>query len=447
MADISSGRVLVVDDEPNALKVLSSILFEDGYAVSQAHNASAALDKVRSQDFDAVITDMKMPGRDGLQLYDDLNTQFPDIPVIFLTAYGTVESAVSAMNRGAFYYFIKPPDYISLKGILARAIEERRMKRDLVKNRCSESGYRILGNNSGLKGILAQVHAVRDSASSVLIRGETGTGKELIARALHYGGNRQGHPFVAVNCAAIPAELIEAELFGHEKGAFTGATGRRVGRVEQAAGGTLFLDEIGELEPAVQAKLLRVIQEKEVQRLGSNETFGVEFRLVSSTNRNLLKEVGKGTFREDLYYRINVVEFEVPPLRERRDDIPLLVNEFLHEFCAREHKVLFLGDEVMNKLCRFSWPGNIRQLRNVVERAVVLARGRTLTPHDLPCELTAFDRPGGDSGGGQPTLKEIEVKTIRDVLLACDGNKSQAAKILGFSRKALYKRLKDFPLI
>jgi len=446
MADLLSGRVLVVDDEPNALKVLSSILFEEGYTVSQAPDASSALDKVRSQDFDAVITDMKMPGRDGLQLYDDLNTQFPDIPVIFLTAYGTVESAVSAMNRGAYYYFIKPPDYKSLKGILARAVEERRMKRDLGESRCSEKGCRILGNNPDLKRILAQVHAVRDSASSVLIRGETGTGKELIARALHYGGIRQSNPFVAVNCAAIPADLIEAELFGHEKGAFTGATGRRIGRVEQASGGTLFLDEIGELEPALQAKLLRVIQEKEVQRLGSNKTVEVEFRLISSTNRNLFKEVAKGTFREDLYYRINVVEFEIPPLRKRQDDIPLLVNEFLHEFCAREHKVLCLSDEVMNQLCRFSWPGNIRQLRNVVERAVALARGKTITLCDLPCELTVGDRPGSDPGG-QPTLKELEVRTIRDVLLACDGNKSQAAKILGFSRKALYKRLKDFPRI
>jgi two-component system response regulator HydG len=446
MADLLSGRVLVVDDEPNALKVLSSILFEEGYTVSQAPDASSALDKVRSQDFDAVITDMKMPGRDGLQLYDDLNTQFPDIPVIFLTAYGTVESAVSAMNRGAYYYFIKPPDYKSLKGILARAVEERRMKRDLGEGRCSEKGCRILGNNPDLKRILAQVHAVRDSASSVLIRGETGTGKELIARALHYGGIRQSNPFVAVNCAAIPADLIEAELFGHEKGAFTGATGRRIGRVEQASGGTLFLDEIGELEPALQAKLLRVIQEKEVQRLGSNKTVEVEFRLISSTNRNLFKEVAKGTFREDLYYRINVVEFEIPPLRKRQDDIPLLVNEFLHEFCAREHKVLCLSDEVMNQLCRFSWPGNIRQLRNVVERAVALARGKTITLCDLPCELTVGDRPGSDPEG-QPTLKELEVRTIRDVLLACDGNKSQAAKILGFSRKALYKRLKDFPRI
>ncbi|ALC16882.1 chemotaxis protein CheY [Desulfuromonas soudanensis] len=445
MADISSGRVLVVDDEPNALKVLSSILFEEGYAVSQAPNASEALDKVRSQDFDAVITDMKMPGRDGMQLYDDLNTQFPDIPVIFLTAYGTVESAVRAMNRGAFYYFIKPPDYMSLKGTLARAVEERRMKRTLGEGRCSENGCKILGNNPGLKKILAQVHAVRDSSSSVLVRGETGTGKELIARALHYGSIRQGHPFVAVNCAAIPSELIEAELFGHEKGAFTGAVGRRVGRVEQAAGGTLFLDEIGELKPAVQAKLLRVIQEKEVQRLGSNHTVAVEFRLVSSTNRNLVKDVAKGTFREDLYYRINVVEFEVPPLRERREDIPLLVHAFLEEFCAREHKVLFFGDEVMNQLCRFPWPGNIRQLRNVVERAVVLSRGKTMTLRDLPGELTDFDRHGSGTGE-QPTLKELEVRTIRDVLRSCDGNKSQAAKILGFSRKALYKRLKDFPL-
>ncbi|GLI39264.1 sigma-54-dependent transcriptional regulator [Geobacter hydrogenophilus] len=323
------GKVLIVDDEPNALKVLAAILQEEGYSVFKAGDAAAAEQTLSKEDIDTVITDMKMPAKDGMQLMDFIAERYPDIPVIFLTAYGSVDSAVHAITRGAFYYFIKPPDYVKLKGILARAVEQRSLKRELETLRKRVSGgtpTRIVGATPEMLRIFETIEAVKDSMSSVLICGETGTGKELIARSLHYGSVRRDKPFVAVNCAAMPRELIESELFGYEKGAFSGAFSRRIGRFEEAAEGTIFLDEIGELEMPLQAKLLRVLQEKEIERLGSNKKIKVNFRLISSTNRNIPSEIAAGNFREDLYYRLNVVQVQVPPLRDRREDIPLLVS-------------------------------------------------------------------------------------------------------------------------
>ena len=450
MAFKEKGIILIVDDEPNALKVLAAIMGEEGYRVITARSVEEALPRFDEIDFDAVITDMKMPGLSGMDLFGILAKKHPDIPVVFLTAYGTVESAVEAMTRGAFYYFIKPPDYLNLKGILSRAVEQRRLKRELfeLKQRLAHERkeFRLIGNHPEIRKILDIVDAVRDSESSVLICGETGTGKEMIARSLHCGGAWASKPFVAVNCAAIPRELIESELFGYERGAFTGASTRRIGRVEQAAGGTLFLDEIGELDLSVQAKLLRVLQEKEIERLGSNEKISVHFRLVSSTNRDLSADIEKGLFRQDLFYRLNVVKITVPPLRERRQDIPLLVTEFLREFCARENKVLSVSDEAMNILSCYSWPGNIRQLRNVIERAVVLARGPEIDRRILPEEIVGGEI--GENRGPSPmkTMRERELAAVKEVLSRCAGNKSEAARILGISRKALYKRLNDFGL-
>jgi two-component system response regulator HydG len=451
MSDVGGGQVLVVDDEPNAVKVLSAILSEEGYVVSQAQSVGGAIQKIHEADLDAVITDMKMPDHDGMYLYEYLKEHSPDIPVIFLTAYGTVESAVRAMTHGAFYYFIKPPDYLNLKGILARAVEQRRLRRELEylrkqlaeEKKGARKAPRISGKVPEIRRILEVVQSIKDSESSVLVCGETGTGKELIAKELHYSAQRKDKPFVAVNCAAIPGELIESELFGYEKGAFTGALSRRIGRVEQASGGTLFLDEIGELELSLQAKLLRVLQEKEIERLGSNQKIQVDFRLVSSTNRDLTKEVQSGSFREDLFYRINVVEINIPPLRDRKDDIPLLASEFLREFCARENKVLALSANVMRLFQNYPWPGNVRQLRNVIERAVVLAKGREITEQELPEEFF-IEKKKKPAARSPETLKEMESHAVRDALEKCGGNKSRAARMLGMSRKALYKRLKDF---
>ncbi|HEX8948204.1 MAG TPA: sigma-54 dependent transcriptional regulator [Dissulfurispiraceae bacterium] len=450
MHEGNKGRVLVVDDDANAIRVLSAILSESGYEVFESRDVDEAIKTINTEDVDTVITDLKMPGKDGMQFFKYIAENHPDIPVIFLTAYGTVESAVNTITLGAFYYFIKPPDYLKLKSILSRAVEQRRLKRELenLKKRLSveSNPHRIISNNPMMLKILETIEAVRDSMSSVLICGETGTGKELIARSLHYSSTRRNSPFVAVNCAAMPKELIESELFGYEKGAFTGAVARRIGKFEEASGGSVFLDEIGELELSLQAKLLRALQEKEIERLGSNKKMKVEFRLISSTNRDLKKEVQAGNFREDLFYRINVVQINVPPLRERMDDLPLLVSEFVNEFCIREKKMLSISDEVMRIFQSYTWPGNIRQLKNIIERAVVLVKGNKITPRELPEEFLSYKR-GLESISSLKTLRQLEVHAVRDTLHKCNGNKSKAARALGISRKAFYKKLKDFQLM
>jgi DNA-binding NtrC family response regulator len=442
----TNGKVLVVDDERNAVRVLSAILSEEGYRVLESGDVEDAIRMVKTEDVDAIITDLKMPGRDGMDFLNYIVENHSDIPVIFLTAYGTVDSAVHAVTCGAFYYFIKPPDYWKLKSILSRAVEQRCLKRELESLRMrllrENDHCRIIGNTPEMRRIYEMIAAVRDSSSNVLISGETGTGKELFARALHYSSNRKDSPFVAVNCAALPRELMESELFGYEKGAFTGALSTRIGKLEEAGNGIVFLDEIGELELSLQAKLLRAFQEREIERLGSSRRIKVEFRLVCSTNRELRKEIQNGSFREDLFYRLNVIEIRVPPLRERRDDIPLLVSEFLQEFCIREKKSLALSEEMMEMFQRHQWPGNVRQLRNVIERAVILARGKTITAKELPEEFLSCENQGP---ARQPvkTLKDLEIQAISDALNVCKGNKSRAAKVLGISRKAFYKRLKE----
>jgi DNA-binding NtrC family response regulator len=448
MMNKNNGKILIVDDEPNAIKVLSAILSDAGFNVVESSSVEKAIKIISRKDIDVVITDLKMPDKDGMQLFKHIIGNHPDIPVIFLTAYGTVESAVYAMTQGAFYYFIKPPDYLKLKSIVAKALEQRLLKKEveiLKKKLYSEKNHgRIVGNTPIMLKIFSTIEAVKDSESSVLICGETGTGKELIAKSLHYTSIRKDKPLITVNCAAIPRGLIESELFGYEKGAFTGAVSRRIGKIEESSGGTLFLDEIGELELSLQSKLLRVLQENEIERLGSNKKIKVNLRLICSTNRDLKKTVESGNFREDLFYRINVIQINLPPLRERVADIPLLVSEFIKEFCSREKKMLSVSDEVMKIFQNFQWPGNIRQLKNVIERAVVLSKTDMITLNELPEEFLHLNEAPEISYN--KTLKDLEVQAIRDTLQECKGNKSKAAKMLGISRKAFYKRLKEFQL-
>ncbi|MBI5468687.1 MAG: sigma-54-dependent Fis family transcriptional regulator [Deltaproteobacteria bacterium] len=440
------GKILITDDEPNALKVLSAILSEEGYQVLSAQDVDRAIEIIQGEEIDAIVTDLRMPGKSGMQFLEYVTEKYSDIPLIFLTAYGTVESAVHAVTRGAFYYFIKPPDYIKLKSILARAVEQRLLKReiDTLKKTISNGQALpfVVGNTTQMRKIAETIETIKDSSSSVLICGETGTGKELIAKTLHFSSIRKNKPFVAVNCAAIPRDLLESELFGCEKGAFTGAVARRIGKVEESEGGTLFLDEIGELDLSLQAKLLRVLQEREFERLGSNKKIKVDFRLVSSVNHDLKKAVEAGTFRRDLFYRLNVVQINVPPLRERKADFPVLVSQFLKEFCLREKKILKVSDEVMSIFENYLWPGNIRQLKNVIERAVVLAKESPVTPGELPEELAAVPAEK-QQDASQKTLRQMELQVIKDTLENCGGNKSKAAKLLGISRKAFYKRLKE----
>jgi DNA-binding NtrC family response regulator len=441
-----SRKVLIVDDEPNAVRVLSVILQEDGYRVYEAMDVDTAIDIILHEEVDAIITDYKMPAKDGYQLFQYVSERYPDMPVLFLTAYGTVESAVSAMMGGAYHYFIKPPDYPKLKTVLARAVEQHVVKKEfahLKKNASRENNiYALIGKSPAMVGILNIIDAVKDSESSVLLQGETGTGKEVIASNLHFTGKRYSKPFVALNCAAIPRDLMESELFGYEKGAFTGATTARAGKFEEAAHGTIFLDEIGELDLSVQAKLLRVLQEREVERLGTNKRSKVDFRLISSTNRDLKKEVEEGRFREDLFYRINVIQIEVPPLRNRKQDIPLLATEFLNDFALRKNKPHLLSDEVMEVFINYEWPGNVRQLKNVVERAVVLARDEHITLRDLSEEFLGRCRNMKKIEPVKP-LKAIEKQAIQDALLLCSGNISKASRQLGISRKTFYKRMKE----
>jgi len=446
------GDILVLDDEPNAVKVLSAILTEEGYFVHESLDVSSATNVIHREDVDVVITDLKMPGRDGMDFFGYIRENRNNIPVIFLTAYGTVDSAVSAMLGGAYYYFIKPPDYIKLKDIIARAIKQKWMKDelDVIEKTefyaLEENG--LTGNGEGVRMINETIKTVKDSSSTVLITGGTGTGKELVARALHFCSKRKDTPFIAVNCAAIPKELIESELFGCERGAYTGAHARRIGKFEEASGGTIFLDELGELDIGVQAKILRVLQEKEIVRLGGNTKIKVDCRVIASTNRDLRQEVREGRFREDLFYRINVIEIKVPALRDRKEDIPFLVSKFVHEFSAKEQKRVNVSEQVLEVFREYQWPGNVRQLMNVIERAVVLARGDSITLSDLPEEFNPIGKAPEkiqtvSAVTERKTLWEIELQAIRESLQKCGGNKSKAAKMLGISRKAFYKRLND----
>lgn len=445
----SRGTVLIVDDELNALKVLSAILSAEGFLISQASSVDEAVASLKSVIPDTIVTDMQMPGKSGLDLFAHVKRNYPDIPVIFLTAYATVETAVNTLTGGAYHYFVKPPDYRELIRVLGDAAEQGRMKKEVrfLRGRLDDEtkSWLVVGSTPTMKRILEMIEAVRDSVSNVLVTGETGTGKELIARALHFTSKRHDSPFVAVNCAAIPRELIEAELFGHEKGAFTGAAQRRIGRIEAAAGGTLFLDEISELDLLVQSKLLRVLQEKEFTRLGNNTSIGVDFRLIATSNRELREEVARDNFRADLFFRINVVELRVPPLRERREDIRLLAKTFFGEFCAREGKRLTLAGSALQVLENYQWPGNVRELKNVMERAVVLAKKTTVSAADLPPELGTRDTEAAADVRIIP-LKELEMQAIREALMRCAGNKSQAARKLGISRKALYLRIRDYQI-
>jgi DNA-binding NtrC family response regulator len=442
-------NVLLVDDEVNALKILSAILGESLCNVYCADGVNKAKEILARERIDTVVTDLKMPDKDGLYLFNYIKSEYQNIPVIFLTAFGTLDSAVMTMSEGAFFYFIKPPDYVKLKEILAKAVEQKKLKDEVSHLRSQiESTYglsSIIGKSPGMQDVFRMVEAVKNSSISVLISGETGTGKDVLAKAIHYSSQRHLRPFVAVNCAAIPHELLEEELFGHEKGAFTNAIARRIGKFEEANKGTLFLDEIGELSMSLQAKLLRAIQEKEVERIGGNNKIKTDFRLIASTNRHLDKEVESKRFRVDLYYRLNVVQINLPPLRDRRNDIPLLVAHFIDKSSQRENKeVTDVSSDVMNIFMNYSWPGNLRELENVIERAVVLTRQRLIEIRDIPdCLMADTKNDNTAREHNVKPLKQLELETIKHAMNACNGNKSKAARELCITRKMLYSRLRD----
>jgi DNA-binding NtrC family response regulator len=443
--------ILIVDDERNTRDGLQRAL-QDRYEVLLAEDSQKALQIMESTPVDVLLTDLKMPGVDGMGLLRRAMSLTNPPVCIMMTAYGSIENAVQAMQAGAHHYVTKPVNLDELEIIIQRALNSRRIEAENVNLREQidrKFGLEnIIGESPTMRQVFETVQQVAPTRTTVLITGETGTGKELIAKAVHNLSSRKNGPFIAVHAAALPSTLLESELFGHEKGAFTGAVERRVGRFELADGGTLFLDEIGELEPLMQVKLLRVLEERAFERVGGAKTLQVDVRLVAATNRDLKKLVNEGKFRDDLFYRLSVVAVNLPPLRERRDDIPLLVKAFLDEFNRENGKqVRELTSEALNLLLAYDWPGNVRELRNVVEQMVVLARADRLTVRDVPPQV----RGGADLTKISVvrtgmTVEEAERQLIMQALKETDGNRTKAAQKIGISRRTLHRKLKEYGL-
>jgi DNA-binding NtrC family response regulator len=443
--------IFIVDDEKNTREGLKKALESAGYRILLAADGEETLRIMKSERVDLLLTDLRMPGMDGLELLRKVIGIQPGVITILLTAYGTVETAVQAMKEGAYDYITKPINIDRLEIIVQRALSTRVLEMENIELRKKlDERYRIeniLGRSKAIEEIRKTVKQVAPTKATVLIEGESGTGKELIALAIHGLSDRKDHPFVAVHCAALAEGLLESELFGHEKGAFTGAVKKRIGRFEMADTGTLFLDEISEMGAETQVKLLRVLQEQEFERVGGSETINIDVRLVAATNTELEALIGEGKFREDLYYRLNVVRLHVPPLRERSEDIPLLVKAFIAEFnVANKKSVEGLTAEAMDILLSYSWPGNVRELRNCIEGVVVLSRRRMIHPEDLPIKIRQGDKKTYSEKEDDATLKGLERKTIEAALLKAGGNKTEAAKILGISRRTLHRKIKNYNL-
>jgi two-component system response regulator HydG len=446
-------KILVVDDDHAHRTMLRTLIAGWGYAVSEADDGARAIENVTQQAYDLVLMDVRMVKVSGLEALDKIKAINPAIPVIIMTAYSSVETAVEALKQGAHDYLTKPLDFDKLRLTMERAmehnrlrVENRRLKERLGKQFDSRN---IIGRSPAMTNLLETVAQVAPSEATVLISGESGTGKELIAGALHYNSSRKDGPYVKLNCAAITETLLESELFGHEKGAFTGAERRREGRFFQAHHGSLFLDEVSEMPLTMQVKLLRVLQERELTRVGGETTIRVDVRLIAATNRDLLEQISRGAFREDLYYRLNVVALQLPPLRQRKEDIPLLAQHFLNMFAAKNHKTIKgFSPRAMDHLIRHRWPGNVRELMNAVERAVVLAHSEFLTESEFPIINDAEDSGHANTGtlnhDAGASLEAVEKTTILNTLEAVGGNKSEAARRLGITRKTLHKKLKAY---
>ncbi|MEX0556681.1 sigma-54-dependent response regulator transcription factor ZraR [Klebsiella oxytoca] len=434
--------ILVVDDDISHCTILQALLRGWGYRVALAYNGVQALEQVREKVFDLVLCDIRMAEMDGIETLKEIKTFNPSIPVLIMTAYSSVDTAVEALKSGALDYLIKPLDFDKLQQTLSEALAHTRLSESpLAEPPAAQFG--MVGDSPAMRALLNNITLVAPSDATVLIHGESGTGKELVARALHASSARSRRPLVILNCAALNESLLESELFGHEKGAFTGADKRREGRFVEADGGTLFLDEIGDISPLMQVRLLRAIQEREVQRVGSNQTLSVDVRLIAATHRDLAEEVSAGRFRQDLYYRLNVVTIDMPPLRHRREDIPPLARYFLQRYAERNRKaVQGFTPQAMDLLIHYAWPGNIRELENAVERAVVLLTGEYISERELPLAIAGTpvaDAPHGDDSI-QP-LVEVEKEAILAALERTGGNKTEAARRLGITRKTLLAKL------
>lgn len=448
------AKILVVDDEPSQRKMLQANLSLDGYEVYEADDGKTAISRVSEEFFDLILMDNRMSQLDGIEALKQIKKISPGIPVIIITAYASVETAIEALQSGAHDYLTKPLDIDELRIKVQQTLEFWRLKEEnILQKRRIENLFdasRIIGRSPKMRQVLETVAMVAPTEASVLILGESGTGKELIANALHQGSSRSERRFIKINCAALPETLLESELFGHERGAFTGAVGRKPGRFELADGGTIFLDEIGEMTFSTQAKLLRVLQEREFEPLGSTRSVRVDIRVISASNRDLKDEVKKGNFREDLFYRLNVVPINLPPLRERKEDIPLLVDHFLHIYNEKNNRHLKgFHPRALDAMMRYSWPGNIRELENVVERAVILTMDEYVSFSELPESISgesASAIPTTSKAGIVPgmTIRELEKELILVTLEHNDGNRTRSAGFLGITRRTLQNKLKEY---
>mgnify|MGYP001820773214 FL=1 len=450
------STILVVDDDNAHRTMLNTLISGWGYDVKEADDGATAIEKVKEQSYDLVLMDVRMVTVSGLEALEQIKSFNPAIPVIIMTAYSSVDTAVNALKQGAHDYLTKPLDFDKLKLTLARSMEHTRLKEEnrLLKENLGKHFDRrnIIGRSPAMVNLLETVAQVAPSEATALITGDSGTGKELIAGAIHYNSSRKDGPFVKINCAAITETLLESELFGHEKGAFTGADRRKEGRFYQAHGGSLFLDEVSEMSLTMQVKLLRVLQEREFTRVGGEKTIQVDVRVIAATNKDLPELIHREEFREDLYYRLNVVDLEIPSLRQRSEDIPLMAQHFLQIFANRNHKeIKGFTPQAMDHLIHYDWPGNVRELMNAVERAVVLTLSDYLSEKDFPMitgpkgtDTSAAEELPPLNASGTVPLEEVEKATILQTMEATGGNKSEAARRLGITRKTLHKKLKAY---
>lgn len=451
------NKVLIVDDELNMRLVLAAMLKKEGYAVTSAADGREALQILKSGKMDVVVTDLKMPNLDGMELLNRITEQYPEVPVIMITAHGTVATAVEALKKGALDYITKPFELDELKNVISKAIKTRTLNENelfLPPEEIERTG--IIGTSERSLEILDAIKRVAPTTTTILITGETGTGKELVADAIHYNSPRKNNPLIKINCAAIAETLMESELFGHEKGAFTGATITKPGKIELAHKGTLFLDEVGEIPRDMQVKLLRVIQEQEFERVGGLRTIKVDVRIIAATNRNLLQDVQAGNFREDFFYRLNVFPIVVPPLRERKDDILPLMDFFLDKFNKKLGLAAAVDDEVKEMLLRYNWPGNIRELENLMERMMLLAQNNLITINELPAEFKASLEKSmvlpadSDKKPFKDFMRDHVENVERQMIVKCleesGGNVTKAAKQLGLSRKGLQLKMIKYDL-
>jgi len=443
-------KVLVVDDDLEMCGLLSDVLKGEGFSITAIHHSFEASKILKKEEFDVVITDLKMKGLKGLDLLKEAKQVAPLTPVIIITAFGTIESAIKAMKMGAYDYVTKPFQMDELILTVKKALENRFLKKEVVRLKKEvETKYhfhQLIGKSPSMQKIYDLIERISDTSSSILITGESGTGKELVAKAIHYNGVRKEGRFIALNCAAIPETLLESELFGYKKGAFTDAKTDKKGLVFEANEGTLFMDEVTEMPLTLQAKWLRVIEEKEVRPLGDTNSYPVDLRIISTTNRDIGSLIQQDRFREDLYYRLKVIDIELPPLRDRREDIPLLVQHFLNKFSQGLNKnISGVSEEALKILLIYSWPGNVRELENVIQRAITLTRHETILPEDLPITMIEEQEESLIEKGLREkyTVDQLEKEYVKRVLLKVGGNKSKAAEILGLDRKTLYRKLQE----